>query len=301
MRDCEPVYLLAYRDDALIGRASLWVIRNEPLPIGPGVGRAVVQAFLRYRPLLICRSPLSNASGLILPPEPSRAETLRAIAESALAASKQRRCSFLLFDFLSAEESRRWPEGFSLFTVSDPGMRMQNRWPSLEAYLADGNKKDRQHYKRTLREAAKLGVTIEKRTRVEDVPAALDLIQKVDRRYKNAPHPWMRGLLENLEMANGAWLEARQNGRLVGCGASFEDNEAQLATALGLEEDIPYAYLLLTYASLEEAIQKRVRVLRWGSGAYEVKKQLGFETEDNAHIRFSSRYALFNYLAKIFS
>jgi hypothetical protein len=290
MQDCEPIYLLAYQSDALIGRASLWVIRNEPLPIGPGVGRAIFQAILRRWPLLICRSPLSNATGLILPPEPLRGETLQALCQVALTVSRQRRCLALVFDFLSKEDCQQWPDGFTSVTVSDPGTILQNRWQNLEAYLADGNKKDRQHYKRTLREAEKLGTTIEKNDLVRDIPAALELIRNVDRHYNNEPNPWMRGLLENIQAANGTWLEARQHGTLVGCGALFEDNGAQLTTALGLAENVPYVYLLLTYASLEDAFHKQVRLLRWGSGTYDVKRNLGFEMELNNNAMVSSRH-----------
>ena len=301
MRDCEPVYLLAYQTGMLIGRASLWVVRNEPLPISPGAGRAILQAILRRWPLLICRSPLSSATGLILPPELLRDETLRALCRSALSVSKQKGCLALLFDFLSNEESQHWPDGFSPVMVSDPGTILQNRWQNLEAYLAEGNKKDRQHYKRTFREAEKLGINIERHRLVRDIPAALELIRNVDRHHKNESNPWMRGVLENIEAASGTWLEARQHGTLVGCGAVLEDNEVQLTTALGLAENIPYVYLLLTYASLEEAFLKNVHTLRWGSGAYDVKRKLGFEMEDNASIVVSSAYPPINMLVKIFS
>jgi hypothetical protein len=301
MRDCEPVYLLAYQGEKMIGRASLWVIRDEPLPIGPGTGRAILKAILRRWPLLVCRSPLANASGLVLPPSPSRDEALQALTQSALEVSRQKRCSFLLFDFVSKETSEGWPNNFVPVTVSEPGTILQNRWQSLEEYLAEGNKKDRQHYKRTLHETGKLGITMERHTRVPDVTAALDLIHKVDRHYRNETNPWTRGLLENLDTVNGTWLEARQNGKLVGCGASFDDNGAQLTTALGLEENVPYVYLLLTYASLAEAFSKHIRLLRWGSGAYDVKRQLGFELEDNGCIVVSSNSPLLKFLVQSFS
>ncbi len=288
MNDCQPIYLLAYQDDDLVGRAALWTIRNEPLPIRPGVWRALFQAVLRRRPLLVCRSPLSSATGLILPPGQLREKTLTALSQAALAVARQKRCLMLVFDFLDREESQDWPNGFLSLQVPDPGTVMQNRWDSIEAYLADGDKKDRQHYKRTLREAEKLNIRIERTKTVPDLNAALELIHNVDRRYNNPPNPWVRGLLENLEMVDGTWFEVRQNGMLVGGGAIFEDNETQLTTALGLAEAIPYAYLLLTYASLEEAFNSKVRLLRWGSGAYEIKQQLGFELETNNFIVVSS-------------
>lgn len=292
MNDCEPIYLLAYLDEELIGRAALWMIRNEPLPIGPGVGRAIFEWILRCLPLLICRSPLSNATGLILPPEPLRSKVLSALSQAAERASRQRRCLALVFDFLSEEESQNWPRNFSSVKVSNPGTVMQNRSNSLEEYLAEGNKKDRQHYKRTLREAEKLNITLEKLKSVPDIDGALNLINEVDRHYGNAPNPWIRGLLENIGMVDGTWLDARQNGKLVGGGALFEDNETQLTTALGLAGKVPYVYLLLTYASLEEAFNKKVRLLRWGSGAYDVKQKLGFKMESNDFVVVTSGNSL---------
>jgi len=288
MDDCEPVYLLAFHNDELVGRAALWVIHNEPLPLGPGIWRSLFQPVLRRWPLLICRSPLSNAAGLVLPPAPLRAETLSALGQAALSVARRRRCLVLVFDFLDDAESRNWPPGFSPIKVSNPGTLMQNRWGSFDEYLAGRNKKDRQHYKRTLREAQKLNIQLERCSSVPDVAAALELINNVDRRYGNPPNPWMRRLLENIGMVDGTWLDARQNGELVGGGALFEDNGAQLTTALGLADNAPYVYLLLTYASLEEAFKRKVELLRWGSGAYDVKEQLGFQVDVNDFIVISS-------------
>jgi len=298
MSDCEPIYLLAYLGDELIGRAALWTIYNEPLPLGPGIGRTIFQAILRRWPLLICRSPLSNTTGLILPTESLHRETLKALSQTALTVARQRRSLMLVFDFLGEEESQNWPEGFSPVKVSNPGTFMQNRWSSLDEYLASRNKKDRQHYKRTQREAEKLGIQLERCKSVKDVEPALTLIHNVDIRYGNPPNPWMRNLLEKIEMIDGTWLSARQHGKLVGGGAIFEDNGSQLTTALGLAENIPYVYLLLTYASLEEAFKKKVAILHWGSGAYSVKQQLGFEVEANNFIVISSNHTILQRLSQ---
>ena len=281
MKDCSPFYLMAYADDQLVGRAALWEIRNEPLPSPPGLGRTLLLAILRRWPLLICRSPLANASGLILPSGALRGATLQAIAAAAFSLSRENRCLALIFDFLTKAECAEWQGGFRSIEVPDPGTLLQNRWQSMDDYLQSGNKKDRQHYKRTLREAQKLGITLERSTKVQDVESALRLIEGVDKRYGNPPNPWMRSLLENLEAANGIWLEAKQHGKLVGCGALFFDNSTQLTTALGLADDVLYVYLLLAYVSLEEAFTRNVRALRWGSGAYELKQNLGFEMEHN--------------------
>lgn len=298
MADCPPTYLLVYANDELIGRASFWLVQDEPLPdLSPAV-RNLVMALLKRWPLFICRSPLANATGLLMPNHFGSANIMSYLAQASMTEASFRKASFVVFDYLSTEETRHWPPNFSAINVSDPGTTMQNRWASLEAFLANGNKKDRQHYKRTLREAEKLGIRLKQYNQVPDVEAALALIRNVDKRHGNAPNPWMRGLLENLSLVDGTWLEVRVKERLVGGGLILEDNATQMTTALGLAEDVPYVYFMLIYASLELAFEKKVRLLRWGSGAYDVKQRLGFEMELNNNAVLSATNRLMNQIIK---
>jgi len=179
-----------------------------------------------------------------------------------------------------------WPEQAAVMTVSDPGTWMALDWESFDAYLESGNKKDRQHFKRSLREAEKLGVVMSRHPRVPDVEAALALIRNVENKHGAAPNPWVRGMLENLELADGTFLAAHIGKQLVGCGLIVEDNGAQMTTALGLADNVPYVYFSLVYASLQAAFEKNLRLLRWGSGAYDVKRRLGFQLESNNHAVF---------------
>jgi hypothetical protein len=156
-------------------------------------------------------------------------------------------------------------------------------WESFEAYLKAGNKKDRQHYKHSLRDAEENGLVLSKHTTVNDVETALRLIKNVSIWHGSAPNPWMRGLLENFSMIDGTWLEIRKDEQLVGCGAVVRDNRFQLATALGLEDDVPSGYFLLLYAALQDAFEHGVRLVRFGSGAYDVKRRLGLHLEDTNH------------------
>jgi hypothetical protein len=283
MADCSPIYLLAYEGDTLIGRACLWLVRNEPLPLKlPGFLSTLVSTAMNRWPLLICRSPLASTSGLMLAEGPQRQTVRSALAQAARDVGRQIGSSILLFDFLNIADLQDWPPGFVTTKLPSPGTVMENRWTSMEDYLAHGNKHDRQHYKRSLRKAQSLGIELTRRKNVPDVDAALQLIRNVEKRYTSPPNPWIRSLLENIELVNGTWLEAHIGKRLIGCGLILEDNFAQMTTALGLEEDIAYAYFLLVYASLEEAFEMRVRLLRWGTGAYEIKERLGFRlVEDN--------------------
>ena len=165
---------------------------------------------------------------------------------------------------------------------------MENRWSSLAEYLSDGNKKDRQHYKRTVREAENLNIRIERHSHVANIEEALRLIRNVERDHGALPNPWARRTLEQMKMVNGTYLTATISGTLVGCGLLLEDNASQTTSMLGLADDVPYAYFMLAYESLSAAFEHNVRFLRWGSGAYEVKERLGFSREDNGVLVFSA-------------
>jgi hypothetical protein len=248
-----------------------------------------MESVLKHRPLLVCRSPLADTSALLLPGEPLRDEALTVLATAAYDEFKKQRCSFLVFDYLLTEQLRysTWPQGFEPVTISEPGTYMPMEWDSFDAYLEAGNKHDRQHYKRSLKEAEKNGLVLSKHKTISDVDQALKLIRNVSIWHGSAPNPWMRGLLENFSMIDGTWLEIHKDGQLVGCGAVVRDNQFQLALGLGLEDDVPGGYFLLLYEALKEAFEHKVRLIRFGTGAYDVKRRLGFHLEDTNHAMVS--------------
>jgi hypothetical protein len=288
MPDCPPTYLIAWDGDKAIASAALFKIHNEPLPL-PKVARRFMASVLKRRPLLVCRSPLADTSAMLLPGEPERDEALTVLTQAAQEEFKRQRCSFLVFDYLLTEQLKypSWAAGYEPITVSEPGTYMPIEWESFEAYLDAGNKKDRQHYKKTLREAENNGIVLSRHTSVPDVKTALELVENVSIWHGSAPNPWTRGLLENFSMVDGTWLEIHRENKLVGCGAVVRDNRFMLATALGLEDDVPGGYFLLLYAALEEAFLHNIRLVRFGSGAYDVKRRLGFHLENTNHAMIS--------------
>ena len=153
MSDCEPVYIVLSRNGIPAARGTFWVVRNEPLPV-PAFVRRLIAPLLRRRPLLICRSPLSSSSGLVLPEPPARAPALLQIATAAQKEMEQHNCSFLLFDYLDVQATPRdsWPAGYIPLKLSAPGTRMTVLWKDFDAYLAAGDTKGRQRYKRCMRQ-----------------------------------------------------------------------------------------------------------------------------------------------------
>lgn len=300
MTTCQPLYFLMYEENCLIARACLWRVPNEPLPPSlPAPLRKILSTILHRWPPFICRSPMANTSGLILPSDQRREAILALLTNAALSEAKRRGASVLLFDFLKELEAHNWPSGFVTSQLPSSGTIMENRWQSLEDYLAHGNKKDRQHYKRSLREAEKRGIRLTWHTNVSNMQAAVALIRGVERRYASPPNPWIESLLENMPTLGGVWLEAHIEARLVGCGLILEDNGAQMTTALGLAENEDFVYFRLVYASLEAAFEKKVRLLRWGSGAYEVKQRLGFELEHDNYLTLCGTNRLTNLMGRL--
>ena len=288
MADCPPTYLIAWEGSVPIASIALFKVYNEPLPL-PKIARRFMASVLKKRPLLVCRSPLADTSALILPGEPKRDEVLPVLAKAALDEFKKQRCSFLVFDYLLTEQMNypSWPANLERITISEPGTFMPMEWESFEDYLEAGNKKDRQHYKRTLKQAEENGLVLSKHKSVSDIETSLRLIRNVSIWHGSEPSPWTRGLLENFSLVDGTWLEIRKEGTLVGCGAVVRDNKFQLATSLGLEDDVPGGYFLLLYAALQDAFEHQVRLVRFGSGAYDVKRRLGFHLEDTNHAMVS--------------
>ena len=89
------------------------------------------------------------------------------------------------------------------------------------------------------------------------------------------------------------------NDRLVGYELILSDYGTQMVTALGLAQDFWHAYFLLGYADIQYAIEKGLHTLRWGSGAYEAKRQAGFGLEKNNNIVFCGISPLFSQMARL--
>ncbi|MGZ9220794.1 MAG: GNAT family N-acetyltransferase [Anaerolineales bacterium] len=288
MSDCLPIYLLAYDNTSLVARASLWLMRNEPVPKTLGRMRKAAAQIFKHWPLLICRSPLSYTSGLAMADDQMQKDILSEFAKATLRIARKQQASFIIFDHLSKANIQDWPHYFSAMADLDPGTSMENCWVSMDDYMGAGHKKDRQHYNRVLREAEKLGIKIDRHLFAENIDDALPLIRNVEQDHGALPNPWARKMLEHMQMVKSSFLTARIEGQLVGCGLVFEDNDSQMTSILGLARDLPYVYFMLVYESLKMAFEHKVRLLRWGSGAYDVKQRLGFSFEDNGSLVFTA-------------
>jgi hypothetical protein len=301
MQDCQPIYIVLSRNDQAVARGTFWVVRQEPLPVPPTVNSWLKPILTRW-PLMICRSPLSNSSGLILPEPPLRDAALKQIAEEAVKEAKRYRCSFLLFVFLAEADTHfpGWPRGFADMTGGDPGTRMNVEWDSFDAYLESRDKKNQRRFAYNTKKAIELSVDVTRHSSaLNNIEESLVLIHSVEDKYRSPHNPWIRGMLENMQMVESTFLEAHIGSQLVGCELILYDNKTQVPTALGHVEAASYAYLEMLYTNLRDAMERKCRLLRWGSGSYDIKRHLGFELEYNNHMVFFGLNSLFWLVARM--
>ncbi|MFQ5612281.1 MAG: GNAT family N-acetyltransferase [Anaerolineae bacterium] len=285
-----PLYIILARRGQPLARATFWLKRRELLPIPARAGRLVVEAVIRRWPLLVCRAPLANTSGLILPDSVERGPALQTIARLAQEQARQHRASFLVFDYLQSQEAAGgdWPPGFSPATLPDPGTRLDLAWPTFEAYLKHLSKSMRKDYRRHCNRAADLGVEVESRREVTDLEPALALIRNVEARHNSPPNPLARAILEQARRVDATWITARIEGRLAGCGLLLGDGRAAFLASLGIDYGVRYVYFQLLYRAIRCAIEDGLDFLRGGSGAYKLKQRLGFHLENDNYVTFST-------------
>jgi predicted N-acyltransferase len=291
LADNTPIYIILSHGGEPVARSTLWLTRREQLPVSSKVTRCLLAVLLRRWPMLVCRAPLADTSGLVLPEEPSLCRSaLGTIARMALEQAQQNEVSFLIFDYLGEKEAKYtgWPEAFTAATISDPGTYLAIAWEDFDSYLNRLSRKMRKHYRQDCIHASRLGIEITLQPAVADIDRAIALTRNVEKKHRSAPYPWTQGLLENAGMVDAAWVAATIGSRLVGGELVMDDAGVYCVKALGLDYDVPYVYFMLGYADIRYAIERGARVLRWGSGAYDAKRRLGFQLEDNNYIVFTS-------------
>jgi hypothetical protein len=166
--------------------------------------------------------------------------------------------------------------------ISGPGTRLALEQGGFDNYLKSHRKfRIHQHFRRSRQEAADLGIQVTRQAFFDTSAGALELIHNVERRHESMSNPWAAGMLAHMQMVESTWLTATIRDRLVGCMLLLMDNGVQIAALPGLTEDVPFAYFMLLYEAIQDAFEKNLTCLRWGSGAYETKRRLGFELEKN--------------------
>ncbi len=294
-----PTYIVLSCRGEPVACGTFWLTRREPLPISPPMIRSMIEALVRRWPLLICRSPLTDTCGLILPGPPLRRAALKTISQVALDQARSARASFVVFDYLAHPTSVEpgWDEFFAPVSIANPGTSLAVTWPDFDSYLSQLSSKTRKNYRRNCRITQRLGIELSLYPAVQAVPEALALIRNVERRHHETPVPWMQGILEHASMVDTAWVAAMIDERLVGCELLLGDGDEWLVTAIGLDYSVRYVYFMLGYADIRYAIERGIRRLRWGSCSYEFKQRMGFQLEDNNSITFAASNRVLRWVA----
>jgi predicted N-acyltransferase len=302
MPDCSPVHILLFRDGITFARGSFWLMRKDVLPIDSPLGRRAAAWMMKHKPLMVCRSPIANMSGISLPVI-GRREALFALTQTAYQYAEKAGVSFVLYDYLSQQEVKPevLPDGYGYMEIDGPGTALDIHWNSFEDFLSSLSKQAWKDYRRHSNQASKLGIRISIHSSVTDPDEAVDLIRRVEKHHGTMPNPWTEAILAQMNMVGGVWLEARQNGQLVGCGLLLRDGNHLVATLLGLDYDIKYAYFPFIYSAIQWAIENGISVFHAGSGAYELKQRLGFRIEQNNHIAYNGVGPIFATFVRIYS
>jgi predicted N-acyltransferase len=295
-----PVYLLVYQNGDPVARATCWVRHDELVPLAPGPGRRLVETLLARWPLLICQAPLAAVSGLILPEPPLHDEALALLARAAREEARRYHASFVPFVYLGPEEAAcdGWPRGYGTVELPEPGTCLPIVWPDFSSYLGSRSRSMRKDYRRHCNRAADLGIEVAVAPVVTQADKAMALIRGVEAHHASQPNPWARAALEHAGMVDAIWLTARIDRRLVACGLLLGDRGTWFLALLGLDYGVRYAYFQMLYAALRATIERRARMLIGGTGAYEIKRRLGFQLVDTNYVAFAGRGSLLGGLGR---
>ena len=294
LADDLPVYVTLAHEGQPVGRATFWLKRREALPTSSRVARLFMGATFRHWPLLVCRSPLSGTSGMILPAAPQREEALDYFVQVAQELAGTHRASFIMFDYLEPTQMAltAWPAEYVRVPNTSPGTRLAITWRDFDSYLTELGKKRRYNVRRDYRLVAEQGVTVVRYPAVADLDRAMELHRLVNLRHGAPTAPWMRQAMASAEMVDAVWLAAEKAEQLVGCELMLGDRGSWLVTGMGLDPSVRNVYFVLGYEDIRYAIESRAHTLRWGAGVYDVKERLGFEPEGYNNLIFASRWAL---------
>jgi predicted N-acyltransferase len=292
-----PVYIIVSSKGNPIARGTFWLCWQEPLPVDAQPLRTTMQRAFQRWPLLICRAPIANTSGLILPEEPRlQVLALEAIASAAHEFARKHHASFIFFDYM--EEASLIPAGFADVELPNPGTQLSIQWSCFDEYVQQLGKSARKDYNRHMNRARDMGIRVQvapQPTRLEEATA---LMRSVEAHHQVQPNPYLSLMLSNVSLVQSHWLSAELDNQLVGCGLLLRDGDTCSLAALGLNYDVKYVYFQLVYAAIRTAIETGAKAVRGGTNAYEIKQRLGFQIETNNHVVFSAINPLLRYATR---
>jgi hypothetical protein len=297
-------FLIASEGREPVGGAIFWVMRQETIPTRNALVFWLLGRYLRWRPLIVCRTPvMTDHKGFFLPDDPDqRAALLAEIRRVGSGIARQQHGSFVLADYLLADETDyEWGDFLVFRDYMSIGTRIAVEWDSFEGYmdaLKATNKKAHKNVRHNLRYAQEEGILI----RFQHVPPPMEeVIHLIDikmARYEvSYDRDWVRQIIRAsaaLPETNAVWVIATLHNKMVGCELLLHDDESHVCKPVlyGRDYDTDYVYFFMCYEDIRYAIEvMRAQTIIYDTEAYDFKRRIGFtdDPRNNLVVRPNSR------------
>ncbi len=296
-------YLIATEGGQPVGGAIFWVIPDEMIPTQSEIVHRLVARYLRWRPLIACRTALDTThAGLFMPPDPeSRAKLMAEVRRTAVDLLRREHGSFFVADYLSlAEMDYPWGDFFALkdFHFENAGTYLTVKWETFEAYKANlkaQGKKAYRNIKDNTRHAVEAGITVWLQRDAPPLDEILRLqaihTKHYHRHFNPARTTRTADATAILPDPNCRWALAYHNGKLVAYKLVLFDeaNRIAYATLYASDHKTEFAYFLMSYEDIRYAMEDwHAKTIFYGSEGYEFKRRMGFELDTRDQLVFYS-------------
>lgn len=180
-------YVITYDGDEPARGAICWLRSCEEIPTSSKILEKLVSAYLKWRPMLSCRTaPGTIFRGIFLSPDPDlRARILDEICPIALKLLRKHKELYFLADYLPVEDvAYPWGEFYRLKDFAYSGTWMNVEWADWDGFMAALRKRSKKQHKNVrnnTRYGQELGITI----RFNDPLPSDVVLQLIKNKYEN--------------------------------------------------------------------------------------------------------------------
>ena len=290
---------LRFTESALLDRRPRYVVLRHGGQLVAAAVCGVEQRFantalqqragwlLRRLPCLRCEVPIASEYGLIFRSGVDEARLTSELLVGVRRLALRERALFTTVGHVPFGATRGRLGGAELSRWRNTVLDVE--WSTFHEYLAARPRHDRHEIRRMRRRAEREGISVVAAPLSTQRLAGLwRLIRQVQVRH-NALSVYPEDLLERAVGALGEdvyVLLARQTDETIGCAVVVRSRDELLAKWLGLNYERTLntgTYFALLTASVELAIELRVRRLRLGATAYSTKQQFGVALEERVN------------------
>jgi predicted N-acyltransferase len=300
-RQTDMMIVLLYKSGRLVGRGLANFSKQSSVLLATPAAQRVANAMLNRFPLLLCQTATSNSGGFVLP-KGDEVEAFRVMHKALYDAARKRGASFIVLGYLStAERDLLQRTGEYEFVSADAGTMMPIVW-SYDEYLKHFPTTQRRSIRRHDADAREAGIVMETtHSWAAHKDHLAELTRNVWRKYGHTDLSVIRAdIFETFEQDmpdNSIGHLARIGDKIVGCGINIHDEGLLILAFLGLDYSVRHVYFQVLHESIRYAIESGQRAVKGGTGAYHVKKRLGFQ-DDPTFIGYTSHRKVFKWLGR---